>query len=378
MQEWFEAIQRQIDFWSHTFEERAKRGLRSPVFDTIFLGGGTPSLLENDLLVAVGLSLAEKLPLAKRLEFTVECNPETLSLQKLEALHAMGANRLSVGIQSFDNTQLERLERRARREHNELALELLSQKWSGRWSMDLMFGLPGQNAPDWKSQLETALAFKPQHISAYQLTLTTERSKSWKQSSEEGLLEMFDEVENRMAQSGLERYEVSNFAVPGQESQHNLKYWRLEPFLGLGPGASGLISPTFLPENSAPADRFGFHQKQPDRFEVWAESCGRANSELESHLKKRDVKDHLFEMLMMGLRLKEGVQRARLSGLQSAADKEFETLQRLEFAEIAANSYRMKPKGLRILDSLLPRLFAQFEKDAGQNLDLLELDPTFV
>jgi oxygen-independent coproporphyrinogen-3 oxidase len=369
MEKWVEALAKQLRYWSQE--------LARPTLDTVFLGGGTPSLLENDLLERTGRLIQENFALGAGCEFTVECNPETLDRAKLASLNAMGANRLSLGIQSFQDNFLERLERHARSGDNERALDLVASHWSGRWSLDLMFGLPGQSSEQWKSDLMRALQYEPKHISAYQLTLTTSRSKSWKQPPEDELLKLFDESEAWLADAGLEHYEVSNFARPGFESRHNLRYWRLEPFLGLGPGAAGLLSASRLSHvTNANFTRFGAHQRQPERFEVWAKQAGQGEFETKQ-LESRSSADHLAEMMMMGFRLREGLPAARFGSLERLLPKLWAQEQELEFITLKQGHWVPTPKGLRILDSLLPRLLAKLEKDAGRELDLNGIDPTF-
>jgi oxygen-independent coproporphyrinogen-3 oxidase len=393
---WLSALQKQLEFWGPRAQAAGK------TVDTIFWGGGTPSLLENDLLIKAGHLLAKNFPSHANLEWSFECNPETLSAEKIEALKAAGATRLSIGIQSFDDVHLERLERRARKKDNLRALEILKNNWSGPWSLDLMFGLPQQSAEHWKQQLQIALDFAPTHISAYQLTLTTARSQHWQQGSESELLEQFDITEELLEGAGLLRYEVSNFAKPGAESRHNLKYWRLEPFLGIGPGASGLLSPSLLTSgvqefsqnqtsnlDAALSGRFnplwGAHQKNPDSFETWLKGAGQISCELGQALNPREEKDHLFEMLMMGLRLKAGISISRLKPWAVQDESQLEVVlkeaQVIEFIEVNNDFLRVNGQGLRILDHLLPKLFKSFQrnltKNAPHNLDSAAFDTTF-
>jgi len=374
MVQWLEALKKQTAYWGPRLREAG-------IFvDTIFYGGGTPSLLPNDVLVASGRALRESFALSANLEWTIECNPETLDSAKLEALGETGANRLSMGVQSFEDRFLDRLERRARREHNLAALELVTDKWKGSWSCDLMFGLPEQTRAQWESDLDTALSFKPPHLSAYQLTLTTERSKNWKQPSEDGLLEYFDLTREKTAAAGLEAYEVSNFARPGEECRHNLHYWKLDPFLGLGPGAAGLLPPRLSLKEETQG--YGAHQKNPDRFEAWSQGAGTL-SEI-AWLQPRTPKDHLFEMLMMGLRTEVGVEESRLGLWAGAFGEAVEQLPDpgsfIKLQGLKGPAWKASATGLRILDSLLLTLFKNLEKSAraeGQSLDSRPFDPKF-
>lgn len=342
---WKESILRQAQFW-------AKRLPANTQFDTLFWGGGTPSLLDNSVIESFLLELEKIFNLAPNAERSMEANPETLNEEKLKLFSDLGINRLSVGIQSFSDKNLERLERHARRKDNFKALELIAKVWKGRWSLDLMFALPEQTMDEWEGELTTALEFSPQHLSAYQLTLSTERSKNWKQAGNDELSKFFDFTEEKLGANGFSRYEVSNFCLSGQECQHNLKYWRVEPFLGLGPGASGLLrAMPQLKESS-------FHQKSPDNFDVWAEHAGREMFELKT-LSPRSSRDDFHERLMMGLRLKKGI------SISVFNDEELGVLmQKLSKPELrdffvwgGDGQLSCRPSGLKILDTLLLKLF---------------------
>ncbi len=352
MLRWEQALNKQIDFWSQN--ER----FHNAAVSSVFFGGGTPSLLANDILERVGAKIRSSFSVDASVEWTVECNPETISTDKLKTLQNMGANRLSIGVQSFQDEQLLRLERHAKRKDNLAALELVASKWVGRWSFDLMFGLPTQSLEDWAKELETALSFSPQHLSAYQLTLGTERSKNWQQPGEEDLLFFYNLTEEILESAGLSKYEISNFAKPGFQSQHNLAYWRTQPFLGIGPGAAGL----FAGDEKNP---FGFHQKNPDKFELWCEAAGRVVSE-ESWLTPRIQKDHVYEMLMMGLRIREGIGVERFGSLQSQVQLVFDqyvALGMMKIVDQAKKTYAMTARGERILDSLLPNIYEQLSSE---------------
>lgn len=369
---WLNALEKQVKFWGDKHREAS-----TPAFETVFWGGGTPSLLEPDILESAHTFLRENFQVTPNAEWTVECNPETLDSGRLNHLKDIGVNRISIGIQSFEDVYLDRLERRARRKDNLRVLELVAAEWTGRWSLDLMFGLPEQSVARWEAELEQALQFSPSHISAYQLTLTTARSKNWKQPDMDIMLEMFNTAETRLGAAGLEKYEVSNFARPGEESRHNLKYWKLEPFLGLGPGASGLLAPQQLQDSAKELGRFGAHQKQPDTFEKWENAAGHELAELGTLLSPRSGRDHLEEMLMMGLRLREGLKIDRIEDSEGQIRALFNKEQILENIEFCGSTVRATAQGARVLDSVLQRLFAEIEKIEARILDSASFDPMF-
>lgn len=345
---YLEALKRQLKVWSSLIP-------KNTFVDTVFMGGGTPSLLQNDILLSLGTALRDSMPLADEMEWTAECNPETLTDEKIAALIEMGANRLSVGVQSFDAEDLRRLERQAEPKTNLLALERVSK--SGlRWSLDLMFALPRQDIKSWARQLEIAMSFSPRHLSAYQLTLTTARSKNWAQAGEDELREFFEFTRQYLRSRGLGQYEISNFCEPGQESRHNLKYWELLPFVGLGPGASGLVAADVASALGVLAP-WGLRIKNPDRFEVWESGAGLVVSE-KNWSELRTESQHLAEMLMMGLRLNRGIKISRFTRHQEALVAVFE--EDPNFA-IEGGYLRCRDESLALLDALLPTALRRLE-----------------
>lgn len=335
-EQWLTAIQKQIAFWA----PKVRSG--GYAVRTVFHGGGTPSLIALDLFEKLSQSL-QAFDLSSCMEWTIEANPETLTQESLALYESLGVTRLSVGLQSFDDGDLQRLERRARKKDNLRALELIQKYWKGRWSGDLMFGLPGQTLEKWRTQLDTLLPFQPKHISCYQLTLTTARSKNWQQPGEDELLKQFEWTREYLKDKGLVRYEVSNFAVPGFECEHNLVYWRTGFFLGLGPGAAGVLPTDLLG---------GGHQKQPDRFEAWAQKAGDENFE-KSILSPRSHDDAIKEKLMMSLRLAEGIKLSEFPKLQNV----FERWQKHGWAQESQGHLALSESGLAILNTLLVEAF---------------------
>lgn len=338
--QWLEGIKREISFW----KKHQKGALESFKIDTLFMGGGTPSLLREELWVELAAFLKSELKFSNNLEWTVEANPETINERLLSHLENLGVNRLSVGIQSFKEKYLKRLERGATPAGNRRALETISKHWKGRWSLDLMFGLPEQNSQEWLEDLQDAMFFKPKHISAYQLTLTTQKSKSWKQGSDSELLEFFRATRDFLGRHNLNAYEVSNFSEAGHESRHNLKYWKAESFLGLGPGAYSLLPKEFFSE--AP---WGAHFKSPSRMDEWLK-WSKAPSLEKAEI--RTEKDHCTELLMLGLRLQKGIEKDRFPlTFDWSKIAPFQNLVEVDSSMIKATS-----RGLEILDTTVLNL----------------------
>ncbi len=216
---------------------------------TVFIGGGTPSLLRVNLWEQLLAGIRERfrlLPGADGGEFTVECNPETVTPDLAGVLAEGGVTRVSIGAQSFDPRHLKTLERWHDPRNVERALRLARDAGIRRQSLDLIFAIPGQSPGDWGDDLEAALDLGTEHVSCYCLTYEANtamtvrlRRGEFAPAGEDLELEMLTRALRRLREAGLERYEVSNFARPGAECRHNLAYWRQEAWLAAGPAAAG-------------------------------------------------------------------------------------------------------------------------------------------
>jgi oxygen-independent coproporphyrinogen-3 oxidase len=225
--------------------ELARNG-RWPV-ETLHIGGGTPSHLSPPMLGRLLELLAEWLPLEPGGEFALEANPDSLTDEKVEMLASAGVSRVSLGAQSFDPGSLAVLER----VHDPEEVARAAGRVQGRGmglSLDLIFGVPGQSRASWKRDLEQALALAPVHISTYGLTYE-KGTRLWKQRhqgrltplGEEDELSLYEMAIDFLEEAGLEQYEVSNFARPGQRSRHNQVYWANHAYLGFGLGAARYV-----------------------------------------------------------------------------------------------------------------------------------------
>jgi oxygen-independent coproporphyrinogen-3 oxidase len=215
--------------------------------DTIFVGGGTPTRLDAVQLRRLTRLIRSQLVLAPGGEWTVEANPGTLDAEKADVLAEAGVDRVSLGAQSFRPESLRVLERHHGRDEVERALEVVRTRFP-RWSLDLIFGVPGSTLDDWRSDLEVALGLGPSHLSCYGLVFEkgTALWKEWQAGAVRPLDEelersMFEATIDRLAGVGLAMYEISNFARPGHESRHNLVYWANEAYFGFGVGAARYV-----------------------------------------------------------------------------------------------------------------------------------------
>lgn len=220
----------------------------SDTIETIYIGGGTPTALSAKQLDVLLAGIRLRLPFDDRNEFTVEANPGDLTLDKLKVLKNYGVNRLSMGVQTFDNRLLKKIGRRHSEEDVYTTLSLVENAGIDNVSIDLIYALPGQTMESFSDTLEKALALDLPHYSLYSLILENQTVfYNWARQgrlhlpTEDVEGDMFELAANKMEAAGKKQYEISNFSIPGKQSQHNLVYWNNEHYYGLGAGASGYL-----------------------------------------------------------------------------------------------------------------------------------------
>lgn len=226
-------------------EARLRRGeLHGEQVKTLYLGGGTPSQLPLPLIWQLVVGLREVFSLDAVEEFTVEANPDDVTREWCDGMVALGVNRVSMGVQSFEDSILRLIGRRHTAQQAVESVDRLRGSGISNISIDLIFGLPGQTLASWTESVQQAIALKPQHISAYGLTYE-EGTRLWHQRErgevievpEDQCLEMYRILVDMLQAAGYEHYEISNFALPGYHSRHNSSYWNDTPYLGLGAAA---------------------------------------------------------------------------------------------------------------------------------------------
>jgi len=277
---------------------------------SIFFGGGTPSLMPPETVAALIERVKALWPVAPSLEVTLEANPNSAEAERFAGFAAAGVNRLSLGVQALNPAALEFLGRRHDREEAIAAIRLAHATFP-RYSFDLIYARPGQSVAAWEAELDEALTLAGEHLSLYQLTIEpgtafgnrSERGEVLA-ADEDAAVALFEITQERLAVAGLPAYEISNHARPGAECRHNLAYWRYEDYLGVGPGAHGRVTR----ENGKIATR---QRRTPEAWLAAVEQHGTAIDEMTPIAPETAVE----EMLMMGLRLVEGVPRARLEAL---------------------------------------------------------------
>ncbi|GFE93647.1 coproporphyrinogen III oxidase [Acetobacter persici] len=286
--------------------EAARLGRRK--LGSIFFGGGTPSLMAPEsvaALIADATTLFDPLP---ELEITLEANPTSVESGRLSAFRQAGVNRVSLGIQALDDAALRFLGREHSARQALAALEIARGLFP-RITFDLIYARPGQTLADWQTELDTALTLVADHVSLYQLTIepgtkfeALYRTGAFTLPDEDAAARLYQETAEVTARHGLAGYEVSNYARPGSESRHNLTYWRYGDYLGIGPGAHGRITQ---------GDAL-FATRRHRAPEPWADLVERTGTGQTSQ-EALDATDRAREMLLMGLRVTEGVNAPRFT-----------------------------------------------------------------
>lgn len=238
---YIDSLEKELSLWK-------QQGALDQPLETIFLGGGTPTSLEPRQLEKLLGYIHEYVPMTSDVEWTSEANPDELTFEKIQVLFKGGVNRLSMGVQSFDEDLLKRLGRTHSNGDVARAVEDARKVGFTNISFDLMYGLPGQTMKQWEDTLEQAFAFDLPHFSAYSLIIEPKTvfynlmTKGKLNTVTEDLeADMYEKLMTEMNQRGLLQYEISNFAREGMESRHNLLYWDNEEYIGAGAGAHGYV-----------------------------------------------------------------------------------------------------------------------------------------
>ncbi|MDP3532314.1 MAG: radical SAM family heme chaperone HemW [Alphaproteobacteria bacterium] len=273
-----------------------------PKIDTIFFGGGTPSLASPIALNKILNEVQKHWQFADDIEITLEANPHTVEAQKFKDFRSIGINRVSIGVQSLRDKDLKFLGRKHDVKEAKEAIKI-AQEYFERLSFDLIYARPDQTLNEWQEELKEALAFGLNHYSLYQLTL--EKGTAFYQAANRGDFKLPEEelardfyllTQDIMTAAGLPAYEVSNHAALGQESRHNRLYWQYGRFLGLGPGAHSRI---VLDDQRYAV----YNVKSP---ELWAEKVAKTNFGQKEKI-SLPLQDQTLEFFLMGLRLNQGV-----------------------------------------------------------------------
>jgi oxygen-independent coproporphyrinogen-3 oxidase len=322
---------------------------------SIFFGGGTPSLMPPETAAALIKAAGRLWGFARDIEITLEANPSSVEAARFAELAAAGVNRVSLGLQALDDAALAFLGRAHKVDESLKALET-AQRQFGRVSIDLIYARPNQAAKTWDAELARAIGFGTTHMSLYQLTIepgtrfaTDVAKRAWEPLDSDSAADLYELTQQRMAAAGLPAYEISNHAAPGQESRHNLAYWRYQDYVGIGPGAHGR--------------RLGQATMRHRKPENFLSAVKRNQHGLKSE-ERLDRNTQAMEALLMGLRLREGVDISALSdrfAIDSADLLDWQAVDKLVslgFVHRAMWKIQPLPKGFPLLDAILPEIVA--------------------
>ncbi|MDZ7315060.1 MAG: radical SAM family heme chaperone HemW [candidate division KSB1 bacterium] len=362
-------------FLSALLREMIVRSRQEPfaglVFSTIYFGGGTPSLLTAEQVAGIIEAAFKNFQWTSEVEISLEANPESVTVDRLQGWKAAGVNRLTIGVQSFIDEELRFLGRLHNAAQAEAAVEAARHTGFNNLGLDLIFGIPGQTMTSWRFSLAKALSYTPAHLSLYSLTYES-GTPLW-QKKQKGLFypcsdklerQLFLDAAARLTGAGYEHYEISNYALPGKRSRHNQLYWQQYPYLGLGPSA-----------HSFDGFKREWNFRDLERYCEGIEHKGEAPADFEV------ISSALFaeEAILLGLRRREGIDlqawRARFGyDLLPIAGKIAEPLGGLDETPLFSPSRRgsllsfsngklgLTRQGILFYDALCAEFFMQLDK----------------
>ena len=344
---WVAAIGRELEWTAKA------QGEDRPIVETIFFGGGTPSLMSGKSTARILDKIARGWRMANDVEITLEANPASADAARFADYRAAGVNRLSLGVQALNDTDLKALGRLHNAEEGKAALALAMRNF-GRVSLDLIYARPNQGDAAWRTELKQALAFGTGHLSLYQLTIEPEtpfallhKNGALVIPDEDVAAELYETTQELTEAAGLPAYEISNHARPGSESRHNLIYWRYGDYAGVGPGAHGRLS--LKGRRMATAT-----QRLPERWQDAVTKTGRAFAEVVAVSDADAAREHL----LMNLRLAEGIDLAAYEkrwGARPNAEK-IAGLSDQGLLTLAGEILTATPRGRLLLNAVISKL----------------------
>jgi oxygen-independent coproporphyrinogen-3 oxidase len=342
---WREALLRELD-------EGADR-TQGRTVTSVFFGGGTPSLMDPATTAALIERINARWPVADDIEITLEANPGTVDAERFREIRAAGVNRLSMGLQALDDSQLKFLGRVHDSAQAIKAVELARATFP-RISFDLIYARPGQSLESWRAELNRAISMAADHLSLYQLTIEPGTAfhpmaarGDFIMPDDDHAAALFDLTQEVTEAAGLPAYEISNHARPGAECRHNLLYWQGDDFLGVGPGAHGRLTDE--------DGRTTTHRRHRAP-EIWRGMVlEKGQGTVESGILAAD--DRITELVMMGLRLTEGLSLKKFPDLEAALDPQgLAEMIEEGFLEKAQGYLRATTKGRILLNSLIEKV----------------------
>ncbi len=349
---WAKAFVRELERYSRETGERA--------VNSVFFGGGTPSLMEPELVETVLGCIEETWALSRDAEITLEANPSSVEAHRFRDYQAAGVNRLSLGIQALNDGDLKRLGRLHSSVEALKALEI-AQKNFHRVSFDLIYARQGQSLTAWEDELSRALSFGTEHLSLYQLTI--EDGTAFDQLHKSGNLrdlpsddlsaDMYVLTQELCEARGMAAYEVSNHARPGAYSRHNMIYWQGGDYIGIGPGAHGRLT----------LDGARFATETDLSPEAWKSAALSGSGEaVRVSLSERD---RVIEYLMMGLRLKDGISVSKLGPYSGTLlnSNNINKLRQMNYIQTSNDRIWVTPNGRIVLNAVIRSLFDEIPVD---------------
>ena len=331
-------------------EMETMRGWTGPrAVTSVFIGGGTPSLMQPETVGAM-LDAADRLwGLSAGIEITMEANPSSADAKRFAGYRSVGVNRLSLGVQALNDADLKFLGRLHNAEEALRAIAMARATFP-RLSFDLIYARPGQTLESWETELRRAAGYAADHLSLYQLTIepatrfaTDVRRGVFEPLDDDNAADLFALTRDMASAAGLPAYEISNHATPGQESRHNLTYWRYQDYIGIGPGAHGRRQ-----------DIATVRHKKPENYL----SAVKAQGDGIAEARDLDRREQASEALLMGLRLAEGVDLTAFALTPAALvdDAKLALYRDLGLLWSEAERIGVTPQGMPLLDALLGEL----------------------
>ena len=313
---------------------------------TIFVGGGTPSLLPADLIMELFATLHENFDISLDAEITMEANPGTLTMEKLEVYRQSGVNRLSIGLQSADDKELKYLGRIHSYDSFLKSYQRARQAGFQNINIDLMFAIPGQTGEAWRAHLRQVAELKPEHISAYSLIIeegTPFAECELDLPDEDTEYQMYEDTAGILAEYGYQQYEISNYAKDGYACRHNIGYWKRTEYLGLGLGASSLYGENRFSNTRDMQEYLGFS----------------GNTErIRKDVLKLSLKDQIEEFMYLGLRMTEGISEIDFEQnfgqkLENIYGSVLQKYKETGFLEKTGVNWRFTRKGIHVSNHIL-------------------------
>ena len=339
-----------IDALVAEMKHYAKTYSNTNIIKTIFLGGGTPTTLTVCQLERILKECLKELIVAPDAEITIEANPATIDIEQMKSIRQAGYNRISIGVQSFDKTELKLLDRAHGPEEVHSTVDCAREAGFDNLSLDLMFAIPNQSLSSWESNLDKALEKNPEHLSTYNLTIEQGTAFSKLQThgklimpENEHQLELYKKTIERLTKRGFHHYEISNFARQGKECKHNIAYWENTNTLGLGAGASSYINGTRFKNINLPAHYIRQVKDKKTAIE---------------HTETLEPRQAMGEAIMLGLRQLKGIsihqfeRRFQVSFIDLFKNI-INSLKEKELILIKDDCLRLSPKGLFLADSVI-------------------------